>query len=97
MDERSEHRSAVTGGGHDSPRSASPKVLAEVVQFPDLIGERRKASCAVIRDELGSTPDFRMEKVHDAQEKIDSRFYERPEVLAKLMERLLAEMRASTY
>jgi len=66
-----------------------------VIQFPDLLGERRKASCAVIRDELDLLPELRMEKIQDAQEKIRGRFYESPEVLEAILRRLVADVRES--
>jgi hypothetical protein len=81
-----------SNGDHGAPGNGRPRAQAEVLRFPDLLGERRSAACAVIRDELDGLPDFRMEKVQDAQEKIRERFYERPEVLEKILRRLVADI-----
>jgi len=62
---------------------------ARVLPFPDLIGARRKAACAVIRDEFDRLPDTRTEKVRNVQQRIRESYYDRPDVVEEILRRLL--------
>ena len=62
--------------------------------FPDVFGrektERQAVNWAVQR--LKDFPDVRLEKIGAAKRRIAEGFYERPEVVEKIAERILEEM-----
>jgi len=65
---------------------------SKILPFPDLIGERRRASCAVIREEIDSLPECRVDAVSQAEERVREGFYDRPEVRLEILRRLAARL-----
>ncbi len=93
MDEKPANTTTSRWSDDDrGPADGHPRAQAEILSFPDLLGKRRATACSVIRNELDGLPDFRMEKVQDAQEKIRARFYETPDVLEEILRRLVADI-----